>query len=151
LDFFSIFYDFLKKITRFCEKITLHFSRFHSQILLNNYRFWDFSQVILHIFNLGKIRKVRKVAPFHLCKRLIFFLRKTCFFWQIDIFTKYRCFNASKWPKMPQKWIRTILFGSGYTLDTLNHGLGPFFAVFITHSGPPGAPLTPSSKCWYQS
>ena len=49
--FFSIFYDFLKKITHFSEKITLHFSRLHSQILLNNYRFSDFSLVIQHIFN----------------------------------------------------------------------------------------------------
>ncbi len=75
-NFFSIFYDFLKKITRFSEKITFHFSRFHSQILLNNCRFSDFSQVIQHIFNLGKIGKVRKVAPFHLGKRLIFFYVK---------------------------------------------------------------------------
>ena len=50
-NFFSIFYDFLKKITRFSEKITLHFSRLRSQILLNNYRFWDFSLVIQHMFN----------------------------------------------------------------------------------------------------
>ncbi len=79
-DLFSIFYNFLKKITRFSEKITFHFSRFHSQILLNNCRFSDFCQVIQHIFNLAKIGKVRKVAPFHLCKRVIFFYVKPVFF-----------------------------------------------------------------------
>ena len=62
----------MKKITRFSEKITFHFSRLHSQILLNNCRFSDFSQVIQHIFNLGKIRKVQKVASFDLRKRVIF-------------------------------------------------------------------------------
>ena len=79
-NFFSIFYDFLKKITRFSEKITFHFTRLRSKILLNNYRFSDFCQVIQHTFNLAKIGKGQKVAPFHLRKRVIFFLRETCFF-----------------------------------------------------------------------
>ena len=37
--FFCIFYDFLKNETSFSEKITLHFSRLRSQILLDKYRF----------------------------------------------------------------------------------------------------------------
>ena len=57
-------------------------------------------------------------------------------FWQIDVFTKYCCCNSSKRPQMPQKWIRTILFGSGCTLDTLNRGLGPFFLWFSMFLAP---------------
>ena len=59
-------------------------------------------------------------------------------FWQIGVFTKYRCFNAPNRPQMPQKWIRTIPFGSGHTLGTLNHGLGPLFCCFITLFGAGG-------------
>ena len=75
-------------------------------------------------------------------------------FWQIGVFTKYRCFNASKWPQMPQKWVNTIPFGSGHTLGTLNHGLGSLFCCFITLFGaggsldPPGAPWCPLAPPW---
>ena len=106
------------------------------------------------------IRKLHLVVWDFLC--VIFSLKLG--FWQIDVFTKYCCCKSSKRPQMPQKWIRTILFGSGYTLDTLNRGLGPFFAVFITLFAaggwvdppgapwrppePPGAPLTPGMSSW---
>ena len=79
-------------------------------------------------------------------------------FWPIGVFTKYRWLNATKWPKMLQKLIRTISHVSRHTLDTLNHGLGPLFYCFITlfcaegsldpvggpwrPPGPPGGPLT---------
>ena len=94
--------------------------------------------------------------------RMNFFLEPG--FWQYCVFTKYRCCNASKWPQMHQKWIRTIPFGPGHTLDTLNHGLESLFYCFITHfgaggsldppgapwrpPGPPGAPLTPGMSSW---
>ena len=70
-------------------------------------------------------------------------------FTTFGIFTKYRCFNASKWPQMLQKWRRTIPFGSGHTLGTLKHGLESLFYCFITIFGvggslaPPGAPWCP--------
>ena len=79
--------------------------------------------------------------------RIIFFLKLG--FWQIGVFTKYGCFNPSKWPQMPQKWINTIPFRSGHTLGTLNYDLGPLFCCFITLFGaggildPPGAPWRP--------
>ena len=155
---FLYFWWFFEKNISVSEKITFHFSRLRSQILLNNYRFWDFSQVIQHIFNLGKIRNGPKVASFDLHKRLIFFDLKSVF-WQYCDFTKYRCCNASKSPQMHQKWVNTIPFGSGHTLGTLNHGLESLFYCFITlfgtggsldppgapwpPPGPPGAPLTP--------
>ena len=70
---------------------------------------------------------------------------------------KYRCFNTPKWLQIPQKWLGTSPFGSGHSLGTLNHGLGPLFCCFITYFGaggtldPPGAPWT--SWCphdpWY--
>ena len=84
--------------------------------------------------------------------RMNFFLEPG--FWQYCVFTKYRCCNASKWPQMHQKWIRTIPFGSGHTLGTLNHGLGPLFCCFITLFGaggtpdPPEAPWCPLDPPW---
>ena len=75
-------------------------------------------------------------------------------FWQIGVFTKYRCFNAPKWPQMPHKWVNTIPFGSGHTLGTLNHGLGSLFCCFITLFGaggildPPGTPWHPLAPPW---
>ena len=91
-----------------------------------------------------------------------FFLRSG--FWQIGVFTKYLCCNASKWLQMDQKWIRTIPFGSGHTLGTLKHGLESLFYCFIAifgigsslappgaplcPPGPPGAPLTPGMSSW---
>ena len=60
-------------------------------------------------------------------------------FWQIGIFTKYHCFNAPKWPQIPQKWVNTTPFGSGHTLGTLNHGLGSLFCCFITLFGAGGS------------
>ena len=78
--------------------------------------------------------------------------------------TERRCFNATKWPEIPQKWIRSIPFGKGNTLGTLNHGLESLFYCFITLfglksslvppgapwrlPGPPGAPLTPGMSSW---
>ena len=82
-----------------------------------------------------------------------FFFQKPDF-WQIGFFTKYRCFSASKWPQMPHKWVNTIPFGSGHTLGTLNHGLGPLFCCFITLFGaggtldPPGGPWCPLAPPW---
>ena len=81
-----------------------------------------------------------------------FFLRSG--FWQIGVFTKYLCCNASKWLQMDQKWIRTIPFGSGHTLGTLKHGLESLFYCFITLFGaggtldPPGAPWCPLAPPW---
>ena len=93
----------------------------------------------------------------------IIFFRKPGFL-QIGVFTKYRWFNATKWPQMPQKRKRTIPHGSGHTLGTLNHGLGSLFCCFITlfgvggsldppgapwpPPGPPGAPMTPGMSSW---
>ena len=91
--------------------------------------------------------------------RIIFFLKLG--FWQIGVFTKYGCFNASKCPQMPHKCVNTIPFGSGHTLGTFNHGLEPLFCCFITHFGvgsslvapgapwcTPGAPLDPLEPPW---
>ena len=83
----------------------------------------------------------------------IIFFRKPGFL-QIGVFTKYRWFNATKWPQMPQKRKRTIPHGSGHTLGTLNHGLGSLFCCFITLFGvrgsqdPPGAPWCPLAPPW---
>ena len=150
---FLVFHHFFNKKISFSEKITFHFSRLRSQILLNNCRFSHFSQVIQHVFNLGKIWNGAKVVSFHLRKRLIFFYLK-CGFWQYRDFTKYRCFNAPKWPQMPHKWVNITPYGSGHTLGTLNHGLGSLFCCFITLFGargsqdPPGAPWCPLAPPW---
>ena len=81
-----------------------------------------------------------KIAPGGLGLSLCDFFLKSGFC-QIDVFTKYRCCNTSKWPQMPQKWIRTTLF---WILES--HGLRPFFDIFIAlfvakcNQDPPGAP-----------
>ena len=111
----------------------------------------------------GKIRHPPNFAPDGLWKWCYKIFQKT-WFWQIGVFTKYRWLNATKWPQMPQKLIRTISHGSGHTLDTLNHGLGPLFYCFITlfcvegsldpagtpwrPPGPPGGPLDPLAAPW---
>ena len=80
---------------------------------------------------LAGVEKCQTIRKLHLVVwdfvSVIFFLKLG--FWQIDVFTKYCCCNSSKRPQMPQKWIRTIFFGSECTLDTLNRGLGPFFSL----------------------
>ena len=104
----------------------------------------------LRLFNL---KAAKALGPIHLCKRLIFFYLKCCF-WQYCNFTKYRCFDALNWPQIPHKWVNTIPFGSGHTLGTLNHGLGSLLCCFITLFGargsldPPGAPWCPLAPPW---
>ena len=115
---------------------------------------------------LGFMENCETIQKLHLvvCATLtvIFFLKPG--FWQIGVFTRYGCFYASKWPQMPQKWVNTIPFGSGHTLGTLNHDLGPLFCCFISlfgaggsldppdapwcPPGPPGAPMTPGMSSW---
>ena len=75
--FFCIFPDFLKKKYRNSEKITPSFNRFHSQILLNDFGFWDFSTPPRHVEGCGKIANPSKSSPVGLWKRLIDFL-PTC-------------------------------------------------------------------------
>ena len=79
----------------------------------------------------------------------IIFFRKPGFL-QIGVFTKYRWFNATKWPQMPQKRKRTIPHGSGHTLGTL---FGCFITLLApgvasTPLAPPGAPLVAPDP-WY--
>ena len=111
----------------------------------------------------GKLRKIIFFAPGGLWKWCYLNFPKPNQS-QFSVFTKYRWFNATKWPKMPQKRIRTIPHGSGHTLGTLNHGLGPLYCCFITlfgagsslhppgapwrPPGPPGGPLTPGMSSW---
>ena len=108
---------------------------------------------------LGFMENCETIQKLHLvvCATLtvIFFLKPG--FGRIGVFTKYGCFYASKWPQMPQKWVNTIPFGSGHTLGTLNHDLGPLFCCFISLFGaggsldPPGAPwcpLAPPCTTW---
>ena len=151
--FFNIFYKFLKKNISFSEKITQLFCRLQSEILLHDRVFWQFSIRTQYICLYGKLSNVPKIAPSGLCKWQNHFFLKLVF-WQIGVFTKYGCFNPSKWPQMPQKWVNTIPFGSGHTLGTLNYDLGPLFCCFITlfDAGgildPPGAPWCPLAPPW---
>ena len=70
--FFCIFPDFLKKKYRNSEKITPSFNRFHSQILLNDFGFWDFSIDPRHVGSYGKIPNPSKSSPGGLWKRQSF-------------------------------------------------------------------------------
>ena len=98
-------------------------------------------------------RTFRKLHPVVCVSGRIIFSQKLGF-WQIGVFTKYGCFNPSKWPQMPQKWVNNIPFGSGHTLGTLNYDLGPLFCCFISLFGargsldPPSAPWCPLAPPW---
>ena len=150
--FFYFFRFFQKKITA-GQKTTQKFPDLHSQILLNKYHFFQFSTHHRHTTWCGKFWKLNIFAPFWLCKsgNKFFYETQIYYIWS---FTQYHCFNASKWPQMLQKWRRTIPFGSGHTLGTLNHGLGSLFCCFITLFGvrgsqdPPGAPWCPLAPPW---
>ena len=102
---------------------------------------------------IGKLRNQSKFAPGGLRNcQTVFFLK--CGFWRYRSFTIKRCFNAPKWAQMHHKWVNTIPFRSGYTLGTLNHGLGSLFCGFITLFGaggildPPGTPWGPLAPPW---
>ena len=76
-NFFVFFPIFWKKKYQNSEKITPSFNRFHSQILLNDFGFWDFSIDPRHVGSYGKIPNPSKSSPVGLWKRLIDFL-PTC-------------------------------------------------------------------------
>ena len=139
------------------------FPDLHSKILLNKCHFFQFSIHHRHTTWYGKFQNWSNFAPFWLCKSGNKKIDETQIYY-IWSFTQYRCFNASKWPQMLQKWMRTIPFGSGHTLGTLKHGLESLFYCFITifgvggslappgapwcPPGPPGAPLNPGMSSW---
>ena len=77
--FFGIFHDFLKDETSFSEKITLLYNRFHSQILLNDFLFWQFSIDPGYVGVYGKLRNHSKIAPGGLCNSYCDFFPKTLF------------------------------------------------------------------------
>ena len=115
--------------------------------------FGNFPHMVGTLEGVENCETIRKLHPV-VCETpcVIFFLKPV--FWQIGVFTKYGCFNAPKWPQIPQKWVNTIPFGSGHTLGTLNYDLGPLFCSFITLFGaggildPPGAPWCPLAPPW---
>ena len=77
LQFFCIFPDLLKKKYQNSEKITPKLWRFHSQILLNDFVFWDFSTPPRPVERCGKIPNPSKSSPGGLWKRQNDFL-PTC-------------------------------------------------------------------------
>ena len=60
---FLYLYDLSKNETSFCEKITLLYNRFQSQILLKDYVFWQFSTPCGYLGGCGKLRNHSKIAP----------------------------------------------------------------------------------------
>ena len=70
--FFVFFPIFWKKTYRNSEKITPSFNRFHSQILLNDFGFWDFSIDLRHVGSYGKIPNPSTSSPGGLWKRQSF-------------------------------------------------------------------------------
>ena len=104
--FFEFFFNFSEKITQF-------FNHFHSQILLYDCVFWQFSIDLRHIEVYGKLRNPQKIAPGGLCKYLIekwtltWFLTK----WGFHCITLLLCLqmapNASKLNKYYPFWVRT--------------------------------------------
>ena len=64
---FKIFYIFPKKITA-GQKIIAKVLDFHSQILLNDFDFWQFSIAPQHVRRSGKFLNPQIFAPFGLWK-----------------------------------------------------------------------------------
>ena len=97
LIFFCIFYDFLKKIYPFSEKITQFFKYLHSQILLYDCVFWQFSTPPGHLRGCGKLQNPQKIAPGGLCKYLIEKLTLTWFLtkWGFHCITLLLCMQMA--------------------------------------------------------
>ena len=129
--FFAFFWNFLKKISNFLKKYEKNSTTYTGHMEPKIILFSIFPQTKM-VFLRGKIAKNQlHLAKFGCVSGAISIFRKPGL-WQIGVVTKYRWLNATKWPQMPQKLIRTISHGSGHPLDTLNHGLGPLFYCFIT-------------------
>ena len=161
--FFAFFWNFSKKISNFLKKYEKNSTTYTGHMEPKIILFSIFPQTKM-VFLRGKIAKNQlHLAKFGCVSGAISIFRKPGL-WQIGVVTKYRWLNATKWPQMPQKWVRTIPHGSGHTLGTLNHGFGPLYCCFITlfgagsslhppgapwrPPGPPGGPLTPGMSSW---
>ena len=86
---FKFFLEILKKIDVYTRKVSANF-------------FWQFFTPPGYLGRCGKMPNHLKIAPGGLGLSLCDFFLKSGFC-QIDVFTKYRCCNTSKWPQMPQK------------------------------------------------
>ena len=65
--FFTFFFNFKKKITA-GQKIIAKFQDFHSQILLNDFDFWQFSRDLGYVMVSGKFGNLNIFALFGLWK-----------------------------------------------------------------------------------
>ena len=82
--------------------IIAKFHDFQSQILLNDFDFWQFSIAPQHVGRYGKFLNLNIFAPFGLWKSWTEKMVKPRFSF-FGVFTKYCCFNAPKRPQMLQK------------------------------------------------
>ena len=140
-----ISWNFSKKISNFLKKYYYNTSVSTAKYYYMTFNFRSFPHMLGIQVCVENSQKYRFLLQMVCGNAGINFFRKPVF-WQIRVFTKYHWFNATKWPQMPQKWIRTIPHWSGHTLGTLNHGLGPLYCCFITLFAagsslhPPGGP-----------
>ena len=126
-----IFLKFFKKIANFLKKYHYNTSVSTAKYSKMTFNFWSFPYMLSISVCMENSKKYRFLLQVVSGNAGIKIFRKPGF-WPIGVFTKYCWLNATKWPKMPQKLIRTISHVSRHTLDTLNHGLGPLFYCFIT-------------------
>ena len=134
MDSFRFFTIFWRKKSHFRKKLhkysAVYTAKFYHRIRF----FGNFPHLVATlrgVENCETIQKLHLVVCGNPCMKIFW----KPWFWQIEVFTRYRCFNASKWPQMPHKWVNTIPFGSGHTLGTLNHGWESLFCCFITLFG----------------
>ena len=118
--FLLFFTNFWKKISHFLKKLRNYSAAYRAKFYYMIGFFGNFPHTLGTLGVVENCKTIQKLHPVVCVSgRIIFSLKLG--FWQIGVFTKYGCFNPSKWPQMPQKWVNTIPFGSGHTLGTLNH------------------------------
>ena len=96
--FLNICHDFLKKNISFSEKITVLHNSFHSQILLQDQVFWQFSIDPGYVGVYGKLRNQSKIAPGGLWKLLYSFLGRE----KMQILDKLNPISLNVYPQYDQ-------------------------------------------------
>ena len=97
--FLIFFTNFWKKISDFLKKVRNYSAVYRAKFYYKLGFFGNFSHTL---GTLGVVENCETIQKLHLvvCGNGHIFFVLNPGFWQIDVFTKYGCFNASKWPQI---------------------------------------------------